>query len=257
MRTVTKSIVVRNGLNSVSFNLMADGNEVTLSTPLPIKMIPIPGKDFSMSETDITQWQWDDVMHDLNTRASPPTDQYGKGDNYPMYYLMWYETLVYCNKFSMKEGLAPCYTIKNSTNPADWGDVPTARDSDWDAVICDFNANGYRLPNETEWRYAARGGTQNTYGVTDIVSELKDYAWYADNSEGKTHEVKKLKPKGYGLYDIMGNVYTFIWDDSSRGAQRGGSSYKGSISFQVAASTSTLSPTELDKGSGFRVVRSQ
>jgi len=143
------------------------------------------------------------------------TSSYGLGDYYPAYYVSWYAILKYCNLRSLAEGLTPVYSISGSTNPATWGAVPTGvlYDATWDAAICNWSANGYRLPTEAEWEYAARGAVDPPdylYSGSDDVNAVARYD--GNNSPYGTKPVGTKAPNELGIFDMSGNVYEFCWD---------------------------------------------
>ena len=233
-------------------NKKISGSDV-FNNSYSVFMVP----NFYISDHEVTQAEYGDLCD--YGGDSKPTSTYGVGDNYPAYYVSWYDALVYCNKRSIAEGLTPCYTINDSTKPTDWGSIPINSSNVWNAVICDFTANGYRLPTELEWEYAARGGngltgTQYKYAGSDTIGNV---AWYSENSNDKTHTVKGKAANGLGLYDMSGNVWEWCWDSNGSGGR-----YTRGRSWDCSAADCTVSKRScinayyrIYSNGGFRVVR--
>jgi len=243
---------------------------------------------FQMSEKDITRAQFTTV-----TGLVDPTDvtHSSGGTSDPVQQANWYHALVFCNMLSMAEGLDPVYTVTVSsvdkgTDPADWGAVPTLSNS-WSATA-NWSANGYRLPTEMEWMWAAMGATSG-FGYTGPIyltgyakafagstgsNSIDDYDWYGEGDSGTTHPVGTKLANELGLYDMSGNVYQWCWDmwDGAAGYPDGPlSDYKGGAaavyhiihggSFYNSADWTTIAfrngfePIYQWYGIGFRVVR--
>lgn len=146
---------------------------------------------YLLSAYEITQKEWMEVMG-----FNPSQNQ---GDYLPVERVTWSQALDYCNKRSIKEGLNPCYTFSFMEG----------------RIICDWRANGYRLPTEAEWEYAAKGGSKGKGYLYSGSDDIDAVAWYDENSGGSTQRVGTKLPNELGIYDMTGNVWEWVWDSWS------------------------------------------
>ena len=232
--------------------------------------------DMYVCDHEVTQAEYEKYC---KYGSSSPSSSYGDGDNYPAYYVNWYDAIVYCNLRSIDECLTPAYKIGEETDPAKWSGIvgdatngycgPSSSNSTWDELTYDKEADGYRLPTEADWEWLACGGENYTYAGSNTVGDVA--WWYTTNTKDTgTREVKTKKANGYGLYDMSGNVYEWCYDwygtvssstadtDASSGSfrvQRGGSWYDDAC-YCAVSFRNYNGPYYRYYCYGFRVVRS-
>ena len=148
-------------------------------------------RDFYMSKYETTQAQYEAVT------APNPSPLTGD-NNRPVEEVSWFDAIRFANALSAREGLNPCYDNDGNVLGGAGGNP--------------YQCEGYRLPTEAEWEYACRAGTTTDYYFGDDTSQVGDYAWYIFNSGSTTHPVGQKQPNAWGLYDMHGNVWEWVYD---------------------------------------------
>ena len=235
---------------------------------------------FRMSRHEITRAQWTAV-----TGWADPSDVgHSTGTSDPVQTVSKYDAIAFCNKLSLLEGLTPVYAVSGvDFSTLTYAQIPPNNNSNWNSPTANWAANGFRLPTEMEWMWAAMGadsanpGAVNTTGYANAFAgstggnPIGDYAWYISNSSTQSHPVGTKLPTELGFHDLSGNVWEYVWDwygtfptgtvTDYRGPASGtsctghGGDYSSSPSYCTVAQRAPGSPYQRSILIGFRVVR--
>ncbi len=259
-----------------TFTLRADGPNMTEST-------------FYMSANLITREQFWSVMG-----ADPSVTAVSRGTSDPVQNVNWYMAITFCNKLSLLEGLTPVYSVSTVSNWSSlrFSHIPRYNNLNWDAATINDGANGYRLPTEMQYLWAAMGGMSDGlsgdlvqginvlgfkkgYAGSDEAdggqSNIGNFAWYYSNDNISTQPVGMKNANELGIFDLSGNVLEWEWDwigvypttptTDYQGAASGlyrmaqGGSWDFVASYCTIAGRLIIAPYYQGSITGFRVVR--
>jgi hypothetical protein len=232
----------RYGYSSASYlSIVKTIQELDINTLDPDEMVNVTGgtlpsigngelnvDNFLIGKFEVTTIEWQTVRSwglsngyfDLNRGV-------GLRNLKPVSRVSWYDAVKWCNALSELEGLTPVYTFD--------GEVYRNGNLRPDQ---DLTADGYRLPTEAEWEFAARGGTLSQAYKYSGSDNLDDVAWHRDNANGP-QQIGTKQSNELSIHDMTGNVFEWCWDEyGSSGGRvfRGGDWYYsgnyGNISYR-------------------------
>jgi formylglycine-generating enzyme required for sulfatase activity len=209
---------------------------------------------FQIGKTEVTWGEWKEVrdwaVANGYTDLAGMGDTYpsGSADNFPVVNVSWYDAVKWCNAHSEREGLTPVYQASGVT-------YKTGQIAPTQSTL----ANGFRLPSDKEWEWAARGGVSSQGYTYSGGNDVNAVAWYSGNSNSGTKAEGTKAANELGIYDMSGNAWEWCWDvhdpyPSLRHISGGG--WTGAEKFCRVAFRLNFNPDSRFNYLGFRMARS-